>query len=71
VTAFAHLLGYDPADLAALVGVGPPVEDAPAHPARTELAALAWTARRLTSDQITHVLHTIGKPRSSTATDPT
>jgi len=56
VTAFAHILGYDPGDLVALVGVGPVVEDAPAHRASAELAALAWTARLLTSDQIGHVL---------------
>jgi hypothetical protein len=58
VTAFAHILGYDPGDLVALVGVGPVVEDVPAYRASAELAALAWTARRLTSDQIGHVLKT-------------
>ncbi|MFE9204272.1 XRE family transcriptional regulator [Micromonospora sp. NPDC007230] len=56
VTAFAHLLGYTPGDMVALAGVGPAVEDAQVHPACAEIAALAWDARRLTSDQIAHVV---------------
>ncbi len=56
VTAFAHLLGYSPDDMVALAGVGPAVMDAPVHPASREIAVLAWNARRLSSDQIAHVL---------------
>jgi hypothetical protein len=56
VTGFAHLVGYAPDDMAALAGLGPVVEDAPVHPASAELAALAWNARRLTSDQLKHVV---------------
>ena len=56
VTAFAHLLGYSPEDMVALAGVGPAVEDARVHPASTEIAALAWNARRLSSDQIAYVV---------------
>jgi hypothetical protein len=52
VTAFAHLLVYSPGDMVALAGVGPAVEDAPAHPTSTDIAALAWTARQLSSDQL-------------------
>jgi hypothetical protein len=57
VTAFAHLLGYTPDDLVALVGVGPAFKDASVHPASAEIAALAWNARRLTNDQLAHVLN--------------
>lgn len=60
VTAFAHLLGYAPGDMVALTGVGPVFEDAPAHPASDEIAALAWSARRLGSDQIECVLNMAG-----------
>jgi hypothetical protein len=52
VTAFAHLLGYAPADMVALTGVGPVAQDARAHPASSEIAALAWQARHLTSEQL-------------------
>ena len=55
VTAFAHLLGYTPGDMVALAGVGPEIEDAPTHPASSEIAALAWNARRLSNDQLRHV----------------
>ena len=57
VTAFAHVLGYAPEDVVALAGVGPVFADAHVHPASAELAALAWNARRLTSDQLSHVVH--------------
>jgi hypothetical protein len=53
VTAFAHVLGYQPGDVVALTGVGPVVEDAQVHPASAEIAALAWQARRLSSEQLT------------------
>ncbi len=56
VTAFAHLLGYPPGDLVALTGVGPVIEDARVHPASTEIAALAWQARRLDNEQLSTVL---------------
>jgi hypothetical protein len=56
VTAFAHLLGYAPEDMVALVGVGPVVKDARVHSASAEIAALAWNARRLTGDQLAYVL---------------
>lgn len=56
VTAFAHLLGYAPEDMVALVGVGSVVKDARAHSASAEIAALAWNARRLSSDQLAYVL---------------
>lgn len=52
VTAFAHLLGYAPGDMVALTGVGPVVQDAQAHSASSEIAALAWRARYLTSEQL-------------------
>ena len=55
MTAFAHLLGYSPSDMVALTGVGPVVKDARVHPASTEIAALAWQARRLSSEQLTEV----------------
>lgn len=55
VTAFAHLLGYAPEDMVALAGVGPAVENSPVHPAHAEIAALAWNARLLDSDQIGYV----------------
>ncbi|MEV0136633.1 hypothetical protein AB0H83_50445 [Dactylosporangium sp. NPDC050688] len=56
VTAFAYLLGYRPGDVVALTGVGPVVEDAKAHPASAEIAALAWQARRLSSEQLSEVM---------------
>jgi hypothetical protein len=56
VTAFAHLLGYRPGDVVALTGVGPVVKDAKVHPASRELAALAWQARRLSSEQLSQVM---------------
>jgi hypothetical protein len=56
VTAFAHLLGYQPSDVVALTGVGPVVKDAQVHPASAELAALAWQARRLSSGQLGDVM---------------
>jgi hypothetical protein len=53
VTGFANLLGIPAGDLAAVTGVGPPVDTGHRpHPQRAELAALAWDARRLTSDQV-------------------
>ncbi len=55
VTAFAYLLGYPPREMVALTGVGPVDEDAMPHPASAELAALAWHARRLSSDQLSHL----------------
>ncbi|MEV4346405.1 hypothetical protein AB0J83_18205 [Actinoplanes sp. NPDC049596] len=60
VTAFAHLLGYDPADMVALAGVGPVVENARPVPEHAALAALACDARRLTGDQIRQVLDAAG-----------
>lgn len=56
VTAFAHLLGYQPGDVVALTGVGPVVKDAQVHPASGDLAALAWQARRLSSGQLSDVM---------------
>jgi hypothetical protein len=56
VTAFANLLGYAPEDMVALAGIGPADANESAHPARAELAALAWNARRLNGDQLTHVV---------------
>ncbi|MFC7761542.1 hypothetical protein ACFQY4_28480 [Catellatospora bangladeshensis] len=56
VTAFAYLLGYPPAEMVALTGVGPVDEEAKPHPASAELAALAWQARRLSSDQLSHLV---------------
>ena len=56
VTAFAHLLGYPPSDMVALTGIGPVVENARTHPASAEIAALAWQARRLSSDQLSEVM---------------
>ncbi|WP_433081260.1 hypothetical protein ACQP1P_45545 [Dactylosporangium sp. CA-052675] len=42
--------------MVALSGVGPVVEDAHVHPASVEIAALAWKARRLTSEQLSEVV---------------
>ncbi|MFI7079716.1 hypothetical protein ACIBO1_20660 [Micromonospora sp. NPDC049903] len=56
VTAFAHLLGYLPSDMVALTGIGPVVEDARVHPASSEIAALAWQARRLSTEQLDTVI---------------
>jgi hypothetical protein len=56
VTAFAHLPGYPPSEMVALTGIGPVVEDARAHPAGVEIAALAWQARRLSSEQLSAVI---------------
>lgn len=55
VTAFAYLLGYTPAEMVALTGVGPVDEEAKPHPASAELAALAWQARGLSSEQLSHL----------------
>jgi len=56
VTAFAHLLGYSPEDMVALAGIGPVEKDLAVHPAHAEIAALAWNARGLSSDQIAYVV---------------
>jgi hypothetical protein len=56
VTAFAYLLGYPPEDMVALAGVGPAVTEASAHPDSADIASLAWIARRLSNDQLGHVL---------------
>lgn len=55
ITAFAAVLGIPADDLAALTGVGPPVDTARLYPRRASLAALAWDARRLNSEQLAHV----------------
>lgn len=55
VTAFAAVLGMRAGDLAALTGVGPPVHTARLYPRRAQLAALAWDARRLNSEQLAQV----------------
>lgn len=55
VTAFAAVLGMQAGDLAALTGIGPPVESARLYPRRDLLAALAWDARRLTGEQLSRV----------------
>jgi len=39
-----------------LPGWGPVVEDAQVHPANAEIAALAWQARRLSSEQLSDVV---------------
>ncbi|GAB3831829.1 hypothetical protein GCM10027610_022820 [Dactylosporangium cerinum] len=63
VTAFAHMLGYQPSDVVALTGVGPVVEDARVHPASKEIAALAWQARRLSNEQLSEVMAAAGSIR--------
>lgn len=55
VTAFAAVLGMPAGDLAALTGVGPPVDTARLYPRRAQLAALAWDARQLNSEQLSQV----------------
>jgi hypothetical protein len=52
VTAFAAVLGLHAGDLAALTGVGPPADTGRLCPRRTQLAASAWDARRLNSEQL-------------------
>ena len=42
-------------DLAALTGVGPPVDASRLYPRRAQLAALAWDARRLNDEQLSQV----------------
>lgn len=54
VTAFAAVLGMPAGDLAALTGIGPPVA-ARLYPRHARLAALAWDARRLNSEQLVRV----------------
>jgi hypothetical protein len=49
---------HQPGHLTALAGVGPVAEDLPVHPASAEIATLAWSARRLSGDQLAHVLET-------------
>lgn len=49
--------------MVALTGVGPVVKDAKAHPASGRLAALAWQARRLSSEQLSGVLEAIRQAR--------
>lgn len=56
VTAFAYLLGYRPGEVVALTGVGPVVEGARVPPEHAEIAALAWRARQLSSDQLSYVI---------------
>ena len=56
VTAFAHLLGYPPSEMVALTGIGPVVKDARIHPASVEIAAMAWQARRFSSEQLSAVI---------------
>jgi len=58
VAAFAHLLGYQPGDLVALTGVGPPVANPKVHPASVQIAALAWRARRLSNNQLNDLMAT-------------
>lgn len=65
VTAFAHLLGYPPEVMVAVAGVGPAVPDLPAHPASTNLAELAWHARRLDREQVSHIRAVAGELRAS------
>ncbi|MEV8517494.1 XRE family transcriptional regulator [Dactylosporangium sp. NPDC051484] len=55
ITAFAAVLGIEAGDLAALTGVGPSTDTARLYPRRAELAALAWDARRLNSEQLSQV----------------
>jgi hypothetical protein len=57
VTALAYLLGYTPQDTVAIIGVGPVAEDVRVHPASADLARLAWNARRLTTEQLSQVMH--------------
>jgi hypothetical protein len=63
VSAFAAVLGIPAEDLVAVTGVGPPEDSERLHPHRAELAALAWDARRLTSDQLSRVLRLADKLR--------
>jgi hypothetical protein len=58
VTAFAALLGFDAGDLAALTGAGLTGEISRPLSRHAHFAALAWDARRLDDEQLTHVLRT-------------
>jgi hypothetical protein len=44
VTAFAHVLGYQPGDVIALTGVGPVAKDVKVHPASAK--SLCWPCRQ-------------------------
>jgi hypothetical protein len=62
ITAFAAVLGVPADDLAAVTGVAA-ATDLDRHPAHAELARLAWDARRLTGEQLAHVLKVAGNLR--------
>ncbi|HEU5108138.1 MAG TPA: hypothetical protein VFT95_06230 [Micromonosporaceae bacterium] len=47
----------------ALTGVGPVADGARVHPASAEIAALAWYARRLSSEQLSEVMEAIQSVR--------
>lgn len=55
VAGVATVVGFPVAELAALVGTGPPASTWVAHPAASEVAGLIWDCRRLTYDQLRQV----------------
>ncbi|GGM10340.1 XRE family transcriptional regulator [Micromonospora yangpuensis] len=61
VACFAALLGLPADDLAALTG-HEPADPPPDHPDARDAAALIWHARRLTAEQLRHVLNEADEP---------
>lgn len=56
---FAAVLGMDAGDLAAMGGIELPSEELPVHPCAPELAELIWEARRLTHEQVRHLVNQV------------
>lgn len=53
---FAAVLGIDAGDLAAMNRMELPPGDLPVHPCAPEMAGLIWEARRLTYEQVRHLV---------------
>ncbi|MET7337116.1 hypothetical protein [Nonomuraea sp. NPDC005650] len=51
----ATVLGIPAGDLAAVTGIGLPMEAPPAHSAAADLAGLVWDVRRLTAEQVQQI----------------
>jgi hypothetical protein len=53
---FAAVLGMGAGDLAAMGGIELPPEELPVHPCAPEMAELIWETRRLTHEQVRHLI---------------
>jgi hypothetical protein len=60
---FAAVLGLDAADLAAMGSIGLPPEELPVHPCAPGMAELIWEARRLTEEQVRHLIDQVKPER--------